>query len=229
MSAAIALCPRPRLSTTPAAIATTFLSAPPISTPATSSVAYSRSDGPRNSCWTRRAASADGDATTTAVGSPAATSAANVGPDSTATGRVGPASSAITCDIGKSVPCSRPLAALTNGTADRGDRDGAMHHGAQALRRHRDDHQRGGADGVLHRGRGTDAVDERDAGQIVGVLARLDEAGDERGVPAPQAHVVSEAPQVHGQRGAPAACPENGDGVHEIRWPASARCRRAAA
>ena len=27
------------------------------------------------------------------------------------------ASSAITCDIGKSVPCSRPLAALTNGTA----------------------------------------------------------------------------------------------------------------
>ena len=42
ISAAIALWPSPSPSTTPAAIAMTFFSAPPISTPATSSLAYSR-------------------------------------------------------------------------------------------------------------------------------------------------------------------------------------------
>ena len=41
-----------------------------------------------------------------------------------------------------SVPCSSPLAALTNGTAAGAIADGAMHDGTQALRRHRDDHQR---------------------------------------------------------------------------------------
>ena len=110
MSAAIALCPRPRLSTTPAAIATTFLSAPPISTPATSSVAYSRSDGPRNSLLDE-ARRLGGRSTP-----PRPPSAArprprprSVGPDSTATGRDGPASSAITCDIAEERAVLEPL------------------------------------------------------------------------------------------------------------------------
>ena len=49
ISAASALCPSPSPSTTPAAIAMMFFSAPPISTPTTSSLPYSRKYGPRNS------------------------------------------------------------------------------------------------------------------------------------------------------------------------------------
>ena len=87
-----------------------------------------------------------------------------------------------------------PLGRADERHRTRRDRDRLMHDGAQALRRHGDDHQRGGADGVLDRRGGMDAVDEGDAGQIVGVLAGLGETRHQRGVPAPQAHVVSEAP-----------------------------------
>ena len=107
-----------------------------------------------------------------------------------------------------------PLGGADERHRRRRGRDGAMHDGAQALRRHRDDDQRGAGDGVLDRRGGTDAVDERDARQIVGVLARLGERRDQRGIAAPQPHVVAEARQVHGERRAPAAGAENGDRVH---------------
>ena len=50
ISAASALWPRPRPSTTPAAIAMMFFRAPPISTPTTSALPYNRSAAERNSC-----------------------------------------------------------------------------------------------------------------------------------------------------------------------------------
>ena len=112
-----ALFPRPSDSTTPAAIAMTFLSAPPSSTPMTSLLAYSRKYLDRNSSCTSFSRDGSLDATSTAVGNSRATSAAKLGPESTATGFAPPISSSITCDIRLILPGSRPFVALTIGTS----------------------------------------------------------------------------------------------------------------
>ena len=112
MSAASALCPSPSPSTTPAAIAMMFFSAPPISTPATSSLPYRRKYGPRNSACTSSVAARFDDAASTAVGSCCATSDAKLGPERTTTG-CAPTSCSMTSDIRSSVPPSRPFVALT--------------------------------------------------------------------------------------------------------------------
>ena len=86
MSAARALWPKPNPSLAPAAIASTFLIAPPTSTPAMSSDSYARSASPRNSRATSAASAGSVAATVSAVGSPRATSTAKLGPDAMPTG-----------------------------------------------------------------------------------------------------------------------------------------------
>ena len=86
MSAARELYPSPTPSWMPVATAITFLSAPPSSTPTRSSCVYTRKVAP---CERRLHALAAARglraAATTAVGSPAATSAAKLGPESATT------------------------------------------------------------------------------------------------------------------------------------------------
>ena len=81
----MALDPKPKPSTTPAAIAMMFFTAAAISTPIKSELVYSRKRGPDNSACKRSRSRSSGDATTSAVGSPCATSGANVGPEMAAT------------------------------------------------------------------------------------------------------------------------------------------------
>ena len=100
---------------TPAAIAMTFFSAAPSSTPTGSSLVYSRSEGPANAPWISRASSASADAITTAAGSPRAISRAKVGPERAATrgGNLRPTTSATIPVMRSRVVFSIPLVALT--------------------------------------------------------------------------------------------------------------------
>ncbi len=82
MSAARALSPKPSPSLAPAAIASTFLTAPPTSTPGRSLLGYARSASPRSNAATSRVSAASVVATTSAVGSPRATSSAKSDPKS---------------------------------------------------------------------------------------------------------------------------------------------------
>ena len=113
MSPASALCPSPRPSATPAAIAMTFFSAPPISTPTTSCVPYRRKYGARKSACTRlddlrvRRCDADGRRQL------ARHLDAKLGPDSTPTRTRAPNSCSTISDRRNSVSCSSPLVALT--------------------------------------------------------------------------------------------------------------------
>ena len=70
----------------PAAMASTFLSAPDISTPVTSVEVFTRRQLDAKSLCTRHARSLLSDAATIAVGKPCMSSTANVGPESTASG-----------------------------------------------------------------------------------------------------------------------------------------------
>jgi hypothetical protein len=90
-----------------------FLSAPPISTPTTSSVPYSRKYGARNSACTRSTTCGSREAIDTAVGSSRASSIAKLGPDSTATRAAGAHSCSITSEMRNSVWPSSPFVALT--------------------------------------------------------------------------------------------------------------------
>mmetsp|Transcript_30526 Transcript_30526/g.75882 ORF Transcript_30526/g.75882 Transcript_30526/m.75882 type:complete len:232 (-) Transcript_30526:313-1008(-) len=114
-SAAMALLPRLRPSTMPAAMASTFLSAPDISTPTTSVEVLTRKQLDANRRCTRRASSGSSDAATMAVGSPAMSSTAKVGPDSTASGCWRPSPAGITSDIISHVPTSSPLLRHSSG------------------------------------------------------------------------------------------------------------------
>ena len=100
---------------TPAAIAITFLSAAPISTPTGSLLVYSRNVGPENATCSSRASSASADEIAAVAGSPRAISLANVGPERTATRGVNlrPTTSPITSVILINVPFSSPFVALT--------------------------------------------------------------------------------------------------------------------
>ena len=143
MSAAIALCPSPGLRRRPAAIAITFFSAPPISTPGhvVADVEPQRgtaeADPGRMRPRPRRATP-----TSTAVGSPRATSAAKLGPESTTTGCPAVASSPITCDMRCSESVSSPLVALTRTAAAGSDEATARATAPQAVRGHREDDDR---------------------------------------------------------------------------------------
>src|SRR4051794_26751604 len=70
MRAARVLSPKPMPSEIPAAMATTFLSAPPSSQPTTSGLVYTRNASVLKSCWSRLARSGSVAATTLAVGCP---------------------------------------------------------------------------------------------------------------------------------------------------------------
>mmetsp|Transcript_35403 Transcript_35403/g.56930 ORF Transcript_35403/g.56930 Transcript_35403/m.56930 type:complete len:354 (+) Transcript_35403:195-1256(+) len=109
-SAAMALLPRFKPSTIPAAMASTFFSAPDISTPTTSVDVFTRRQLEPNKRCTRHASASSVDAATIAVGSPCISSTAKVGPDSTARGWSRPKPAGITSDIISQVPTSRPLA-----------------------------------------------------------------------------------------------------------------------
>ncbi len=80
MSAAFVLSPPPRPSDIPAAIASTFLTDPPISTPRTSWLTYTRRRGPMNAARIRSAVFGSKPAATMAVGTPWPTSSAWLGP-----------------------------------------------------------------------------------------------------------------------------------------------------
>ncbi len=90
----------------------TFLRAPASSTPTTSSLEYTRKTRVARGRWTLSATAWSAEATTTAVGSPLATSMANEGPESTASGRPG-TSAAATSVMRRSVSTSRPFVADT--------------------------------------------------------------------------------------------------------------------
>ena len=118
ISAAIELCPSPSPSHTPAAIAIIFFSAPPSSTPTTSSFVYTRNRGSLNSRCTVSTSAASFEAIVIAVGSPRATSLANDGPLSAPIRGWNSPPLAITCEITSvmrnRVFSSKPLVALTN-------------------------------------------------------------------------------------------------------------------
>ena len=203
-SAAIALCPNPSDSIPPAAMAMTFFIAPPISTPTTSSLAYSRKRSDRKSCCTAATASARRPATTTAVGTPRATSAAKLGPESTVTGRAPPTSSAMTSDIRSRVPSSIPFAALMTVASDR--TCGAARRstwrapcdGTAATTVH------GTIDGILEDHRGVHGPRQLDAGQIHFVAAAGGHLTDESRIPPPTAAPLGR----NGRDGWPAPCPQ---------------------
>ena len=112
MSAARALSPKPRPIVMPQAMASTFLSAPPICAPTTSSLTYGRKVGPPSTATTASPSSGVLAATVAAAGRSRATSAAKVGPVSTATGRSGRVSPT-TSLIRAPLPISMPLAQIT--------------------------------------------------------------------------------------------------------------------
>ena len=113
--AAMVFEPSPSPSHAPAAIAMTFFTAPPSSTPVTSTLVYSRNVGPENSSCTLAVSSRSAEAITTAVGSLLATSRANEGPESAATPGVNftETTCAMSSVIRSRVLSSRPLVALT--------------------------------------------------------------------------------------------------------------------
>ncbi len=137
MSAARELRPSPSPSAIPVATAITFLSAPPSSTPMTSSFVYTRKLGELSARCTRVAASGRSEAATTAVGWPCATSRAKSGPDSATTGTPGSSSrrtSVITLRLPRSIPfvattatASGPTAACPSRTTSRSTCDGATY------------------------------------------------------------------------------------------------------
>jgi hypothetical protein len=86
ISAARAFCPNESPSQAPAAIASTFLIAPPASTPVMSALSYARSVAPRRRAASARANAPSVEATTSAVGKPSATSSAKLGPETAPTG-----------------------------------------------------------------------------------------------------------------------------------------------
>ena len=112
MSAARGLWPSPRPSRMPAATAITFLSAPPSSTPMTSSSEYTRKRGVAKSCCASRAAGLVARGGHDRGRLARHTSAAKLGPESAANRACG-RHSANTCDMSASVSVSMPLVALT--------------------------------------------------------------------------------------------------------------------
>ncbi len=111
MSAARAFDPNPSPSEMPAAMAITFLIAPPSCTPATSVLVYTRIRSLRSQPAMRSATAGVVEATVSAVGRCSATSRANVGPETTPDARNPGSSSATTSDNSLPLPGSRPLVA----------------------------------------------------------------------------------------------------------------------
>jgi len=102
----------------PVAMAMTFFSAPPASTPMRSRFVYRRSSREPSRAWSSVASAWSADAMTAAAGRPIATSRANVGPDRTASGALGNRSRTSSL-IRRWRAGSNPLVADT--TAARGD------------------------------------------------------------------------------------------------------------
>ena len=111
-----ALFPSPSPSTIPAAMATTFFSAPPISTPITSLVTFTRSVGEAKTCCTNLACLSSSDAATRLVGRPSITSLAKLGPDSATRGWSSPSALSRTSCMVRQEVTSRPLLTETTGT-----------------------------------------------------------------------------------------------------------------
>ena len=92
MRAAFALSPYPRPSAIPAARATTFFNAAPVSIPSTSGLVYTRNTGLINVAWMYSAIFFLWDPATQSVGSPRLTSSAWLGPERTAASAIGSSS-----------------------------------------------------------------------------------------------------------------------------------------
>ena len=110
--------PKPKPCEMPDAIATTFLTTPPISHPTTSGFVYKRNVGRLKISIKSRATDSSVHAITLAAGCPARISFAKFGPLSTATGLFGMICS-ITSLIRLNVPCSSPFDKLMTGTPAR--------------------------------------------------------------------------------------------------------------
>ena len=113
ISAARAFRPRPRPSATPVAIASTFLTAPPTSTPTRSSLAYTRMVPPCKAETTAPRKVALCEAMVSAHGRPRATSWANEGPDRAPPGILSPSTSSTIWCGSRPVPPSKPLQSHT--------------------------------------------------------------------------------------------------------------------
>mmetsp|Transcript_11230 Transcript_11230/g.38256 ORF Transcript_11230/g.38256 Transcript_11230/m.38256 type:complete len:258 (+) Transcript_11230:2796-3569(+) len=118
-SAAIALVPRPRPSHMPAAIAITFFTAPPISTPTTSEDCQQRNTSEEQRSANSRATRVWWEAMTTAVACSMAISLANAGPDRNAIGCSSPTASRSRSHMRQRVPVSMPLERERMGTSGR--------------------------------------------------------------------------------------------------------------
>ena len=117
INAARALSPRPSPSLIPAASAMTFFTAPPISTPVTSSLEYTRRAPPCRSCAVIPANFPSFDARVNATGRPRATSAAKLGPDNAPRGCPAVRIAAAIWWGNRAVSCSKPLQSQITGAA----------------------------------------------------------------------------------------------------------------
>src|SRR3990170_4402942 len=71
-----------------------------------------------------------------------------------------------------------------------------------------------------------DALWQLDIGQVHGVRALRLHLVNKRPVARPQAHVVADPRQMHGQRGPPTSCAKYGDGRHYLVRAAGTSCAR---
>ncbi len=219
-SAAWALGPSPMPSTTPAAMAITFFNAPPISTPTTSSLPYTRRKRPRNSSCTSATVRASAAATTTAVGMPLATSDAKLGPDRTATGHASPTASPSSCDMRSNVPSSSPLVVLTIVAPD--GREGRA--ASITCRRPCD-----GTATMMSSAPSSalaeiaccgDRRRQFDSRQVDRIFTPPLDFGRQRSVASPQPHVMAGEREMRGERRAEAAGAEDRHSPHDVtRWP----------
>ncbi len=208
----------------PAAIATTFLSAPAISQPTTSGFVYTRNARPMNTRWSTAAVSASPIAMTDAVGCPSATSRARLGPVSTPmrSGVVG--AEHVADDLGHS-----QVGALLDALREADDRRvvaddtrSVGEDGAKAVRRHTHDEDVGAATRGLEVGGRVQAVGEHDAREVPIVLVGGVDARGELGFAGPE-HDVDVLGEDRSDGGPPRPGADDRSGGHG----AAASCRTA--
>ncbi len=144
INAALAFWPLPRPSEMPQAMPTTFFSAPPICTPAMSSLPYTLNRSPMKAACASRTRPASGPAITVAAGSPAAISAEKLGPESA---QICAGADATVRDHRRHQPAAvrlQPLRRADNGRGGPDERLDALDVRLHARGRHRYHDDRGG-------------------------------------------------------------------------------------
>jgi hypothetical protein len=139
---------------------------------------------------------------------PRLTSSAWLGPTSTARGR-SPSASPSTSLMRREVFGSRPLVAQASSAGAAEMRLRRARHVAQRDRRHRPDHERGFLERRSEVEHYLKGIGERNARQILPVLALGLERGQVRAVAVPQPHAPLELVEMDGERRAPGARAED--------------------